>query len=119
MKKIVISLLYLLVLFFISRFIFEPTYLYYELKWLDIPMHVLGGFGVASLAHAILSYLKKPVSFWSIVVSYTAIAVAWELYEYSRDVMTGNTWNGWLDTIADYVNGGIGAFIAHRFLTKK
>jgi hypothetical protein len=53
MKQIMLSALYLLTLFSISEFIFNPTYLYYEIVWLDIPMHIFGGFGVASLTWAV------------------------------------------------------------------
>jgi hypothetical protein len=59
MKYVAFSSLYLVTLFAISRYLFEPMYLYYELPWLDIPMHVLGGFGVASLAIALLLLRKK------------------------------------------------------------
>lgn len=118
MKRIVISLLYLLVLFSISQFIFDPTHLYYELKWLDIPMHILGGFGVASLTAALYSYFGKTVSFWKLFIAYTFIAVAWELYEYFHDVIVNRVWNGWPDTAGDYVNGALGVIISYRLMKK-
>jgi hypothetical protein len=46
MKYVAFSSLYLVALFAISRYLFEPMYLYYELPWLDIPMHVLGEMGL-------------------------------------------------------------------------
>src|SRR6185369_9427789 len=85
MKQIITSALYLLTIFAVSQFIFEPTHLYYELRWLDIPMHIMGGFGVASLSSAVLAYFKKPVSFWKLFFMYTVIALAWETYEYMHD----------------------------------
>ena len=118
MKRIVISALYLLILFLISRFIFEPTYLYYEIKWLDVPMHVLGGIGVASLGYGIWSYAEKTPTFWRIFILYAITAVAWELYEYSRDLLSSQSWNGWLDTTSDFLNGAIGAIIAYRLIKK-
>lgn len=118
MKQIVISSLYLLVLFSLSYFIFDPAHLYYELKWLDIPMHILGGFGVASLVSALYSYFGKPISPWKIFIAYTFAAVAWELYEYVHDVVIGREWNGWFDTIKDYIDGGIGAAISYRLMKK-
>ncbi len=118
MKRIVISALYLLILFLISRFIFEPTHLYYEIKWLDIPMHVLGGIGVASLGYGIVSYAGKNPTFWRIFIFYTIVAIAWELYEYSRDLLNDQPWNGWLDTTSDFLNGAIGAIIAYRLIRK-
>lgn len=118
MKQIVISFLYLLVLFSISQFIFDPIHLYYELKWLDIPMHLLGGFGVASLVSALYAYFGKQVSLGKLLVAYTLVAIAWELYEYAHDILINRTWNGWLDTIGDYINGGIGVAIAYRLMKK-
>jgi hypothetical protein len=118
MKQIVTSLLYLLILFSISQFIFDPTHLYYEIWWLDIPMHVLGGFGVASLVSATYSYFGKKVSLWEIFIWYTLVAISWELYEYAHDLARGQEWNGWLDTSADYINGVFGTAIAY-FLMKR
>ncbi len=118
MKQIITSALYLLTLFAVSRFVFEPTYLYYELRWLDIPMHIMGGFGVASLASAVLTYFNKPVSFWKLFIVYTVVAVAWELYEYVQDIVTYAEWNGVFDTAQDYVNGLIGMSIAYLFVRK-
>lgn len=118
MKQIVISSLYLLILFFVSQFIFYPAHLYYELKWLDIPMHILGGFGVASLTSALYAYFGKTISFWKLFMAYTAVAIAWELYEYVSDLITSQEWNGWLDTVGDYFNGAFGMVAAYRLMKK-
>lgn len=118
MKQIITSALYLLTIFAVSHYIFEPTYLYYELKWLDIPMHIMGGFGVASLTAAILSYINKDVSFFRLFVVYATVAIAWELYEYLHDLVNYEAWNGWLDTIKDLVDGFIGMTVAYLFIRK-
>lgn len=118
MKQILTSALYLLTIFAVSHFIFEPTYLYYELRWLDIPMHIMGGFGVASLVSAVLAYTNRSISFWSLFISYTLFAIAWELYEYVQDVQALVEWNGWRDTTKDYINGLIGVGIAYLFIRK-
>lgn len=119
MKQIIISVLYLLIVFCVSQFIFEPTHLYYELKWLDIPMHIMGGFGVASLAVAVAEYYKRPVTLWKLVLAYVVVAVAWEAYEYVHDVITNSEWNGWVDTIKDFIDGAIGTGIAYILVKKK
>jgi hypothetical protein len=118
MKQIITSALYLLTIFSVSHFIFDPTNLYYELKWLDIPMHIMGGFGVASLSSAVLAYLKKPVSFWKLFFVYSAVALVWEAYEYIQDIANYSDWNGWFDTLQDYVNGLIGMGVAYLFIRK-
>ncbi len=118
MKQILTSALYLLAIFSVSHFIFDPTHLYYELKWLDIPMHIMGGFGVASLTAAVFSYIEKPVSFWKVFFVYSAVALSWEVYEYVHDLVTYMDWNGWFDTIKDYIDGIIGMSIAYLFVRK-
>lgn len=94
-------------------------HLYYELRWLDIPMHIMGGFGVASLASALLSHTKKPISFWKLFIVYTVAALSWELYEYAHDIVTYSDWNGWFDTVKDFIDGCIGMSIAYLFIRKK
>jgi hypothetical protein len=118
MKQIITSVLYLLIIFSVSRFIFEPAHLYYELKWLDIPIHIMGGFGIASLVAAIHGYFKKPVSFWKLFAFYAVVAVMWEAYEYERAVIAYTSWDGWLDTLKDFVDGAIGTVGAFLLIRK-
>lgn len=118
MKHIISSTLYLIVLLCLSEFVFDPTHLYYELPWLDIPMHIMGGFGVASLMIAIANYQHKKVSFLAVLCVYFLVAVGWELYEFVHDVALSFPWNGWFDTLSDIFNGGIGASIAYYLLKK-
>ncbi len=118
MKQIITSALYLLTIFSVSHFIFDPTHLYYELKWLDIPMHIMGGFGVASLTSAVLAYFNKPISFWRLFFVYSVVALAWEMYEYLQDIANYSDWNGWFDTMKDYFDGIIGMSVAYLFIRK-
>jgi hypothetical protein len=110
MKHIIISSLFLLILFCLSKFVFDPAALYSELLWLDIPMHVIGGFGVASLAAAILSYKGVKVSYTKLFVAYMVVAVSWELSEYIKDFLMPRPWGGWYDTIKDIFDGTIGSW---------
>jgi hypothetical protein len=118
MKHIVIATLYLLFLLGLSEFVFDPTYLYYELPWLDIPMHIMGGFGVAFFTSSVLSYAGIKVSFVKICIAYLIVAISWELSEFIRDTMAIAEWNGWQDTTADVVDGFIGMSIAYFFIKK-
>ncbi|MFA5132168.1 MAG: hypothetical protein WC444_02460 [Candidatus Paceibacterota bacterium] len=118
MKHIIIAALYLLILFCLSTFVFDPSYLYYELPWLDIPMHILGGFGVANLVGSILLYNKKHPSYKKLFMVYLCVAIAWEAYEYIHDMIKVLVWNGWPDTIGDLANGWIGMSIAYLFVRK-
>lgn len=118
MKRIILSSLYLLTLFCLSKFVFEPTHLYYELWWLDIPMHIMGGFGVALLTGTILLYKRMKVSYLRLFIVYILVAVLWEVYEYTHDLIVMNEWNGLFATIKDLIVGFIGMSIAYLFIKK-
>jgi hypothetical protein len=118
MKSLLLSSLYLLTVFLVSNNVFDPANLYYELWWLDIPMHLIGGFGVAWFAASLLRLSHKHVSYQAIILSLLCVAVVWELYEYIRDVVAYHTWNGWFDTIKDTINGVIGASIWYYVYNK-
>ena len=118
MKHIIISALYLLTLFCLSKFVFEPTFLYSELKWLDIPMHIMGGFGATAFIGAILSYKKIKVSYKRLFFAYAVVAITWEVYEYFFNPMFVKEWASWLDTFKDFIDGWIGVSVAYLFVRK-
>jgi hypothetical protein len=118
MKHIIISALYLLVLFCLSKFVFDPSYLYYEIWWLDIPMHIMGGFGVASLTGAVLSYKGMKVSYAKLFIVYIIVALTWEVYEYGINMLTQGEWSGWFDTTKDLIDGYLGMSFAYLFVRK-
>ena len=118
MKKIIFSLIYLVIIFSVSQFVFVPANLYYEINWLDIPMHILGGLGVASLAVSVLKYLKIEITFWKVIVPFFVIAILWEVYEYVYSLYGTYVWGGWFDTIKDIIDGFIGAYISFYFSKK-
>lgn len=98
---------------------FTPTNLYYELPWLDIPMHILGGFGVGSLVVSFVTYRKQSFSLVPTLLVYLLVACVWELYEYTHDLLLASKWLGdAVDTFSDVINGAIGATIAYYILKK-
>ena len=116
--SLLLSAVYLLGLFSISQFIFNPLNLYYELWWLDIPMHVLGGFGVAWFFIALTSFFHKKHSLKNIFILTLLVMVSWEIFEYLMNLNDLRTWIGWQDTIADIINGFIGMFISYKVFSK-
>ncbi len=125
MKHIIISSLYLIILFCLSEFVFDPAYLYYEIWWLDIPMHIMGGFGIATLTGAMLSYRGIKVSYAKLFVVYILIALAWEGYEHILNYINLGTWYGQRlpvvdvrDSVKDLFDGFIGMSIAYLFVRK-
>jgi hypothetical protein len=93
-------------------------YLYYEIWWLDIPMHMLGGLGLALFFISVSQIRGRNVSYLSILLSVFVIAIAWEVYEYVYGVLGIQEWNGWFDTIKDIIDGLVGGSIAY-WLHKK
>ena len=81
-------------------------------------MHVMGGFGVASLVLSIAAYKHKKLSLLEVLLAYAVIATGWELYELVGDLMSGSLWNGWSDTTSDFINGALGATGAYYLLKK-
>ena len=118
MLRIASSLLFLGIVFSVSHFFFEPTFLYYEIWWLDIPMHILGGMGVASLTYAVLSYKGIHVSYMRLLFIFLIVAFLWELYEYLREVNLYETMSDYLDSVKDIVDGIIGMTVAYFFIRK-
>ena len=118
MSRIFYALLFLATLFLVSHFIFEPSYLYYELTWLDIPMHVLGGMGVGALASAIALHRNKKIVLVEMILFFAGIALAWEVYEYARGVMEYDEIGDYIDTLADTVNGLLGVIAAYVIVKK-
>jgi hypothetical protein len=82
-------------------------------------MHVLGGFGVASLVLALAHHAKQKLSLVQVLILYLVVAISWEVYELVKDIISGNSWNGWSDTLSDIVNGAIGAGVAYVFFKNK
>lgn len=101
--------------------------LYFFIWWLDIPMHVLGGALVVAVACYTYQRLcevgvvseQKVVKGWIFFASVLFVGVAWEYFEYSKD-LTFNTIGSYrLDVLKDIVMDLLGAFVAGIFLLRK
>lgn len=88
-------------------------------------MHIMGGFGVASLTGAILSYKGIKVSYMNLVMSYFLVAIAWEGYEHILNYSNLGTWYGQrlpmsdiVDSLKDLFDGFLGMTVAYLFVRK-
>lgn len=101
---------------------------------LDVPMHLLGGFGAGMLAVALHERLTAPAHRKGLPRSYHAlfvlgivmvIAVAWEFHEYVLDAVNAGRpdWEKMQlsiqDTMGDILNGLIGGAGAFWLSTRK
>lgn len=99
--------------------------LYFAYKWLDIPMHLFGGFVVALLGVCLYSLYGKKLTrdfFWTLIILFVlVIGSFWEIFELSMSVMyhvqTMDLTNIY-DTISDLINDTIGAigalYLSHK-----
>lgn len=97
---------------------FFADYFNYHLVWLDIPMHIAGGFVASWTAYLFLKQIKaelKPVWFkFALLIGFTCfVGIVWEVYEFYHDlVFKSNIYQvSALDTMADMGDGLIGAIL--------
>lgn len=116
--KVIFTLLCIFLTYFLSRNFLEPFDLYREYFWLDIFMHILGGFLFSTLFFHISK--KEYFNFKNIFYFIMFIGIIWEIYEIIFNVMIKNQESsGALDTIKDLINDTIGAYIAFILNKKK
>src|SRR3989344_3757069 len=92
-------------------FIQTGTYSFYD--WLDIPMHLAGGFAIAIMIYSLLNIAenKKMLKITNLfrflfVLSFVAlISILWEFYEFAWDYLNNAIQNQemrFTDTIKDF-----------------
>jgi hypothetical protein len=118
MKNILLSGLLLLFTYCLATFVFNPANLFDELWWLDIPMHIVGGFGTALFVYFFFEYIGKPISYLWLCISFVLVAIVWEIHEYLIGAVLYDTWFGWFDTTKDTINGWVGTTIAYYLVRK-
>ncbi len=103
---------------------------YYRWEWVDVPVHMLGGFAVGLVALGIISYSKQTnLPWWFKFIFVTAVVVmvgaGWEILEFVfyHSSQTGATIIGdgltVRDLLGDLTNDGIGAVIAWLLFIRK
>lgn len=91
----------------VVNYIALQNYWFWMYRWLDTPMHILGGFALGSLLIAFL-FRFRPLYY---VVGMVVVAVGWELFE----AMLGFTAQPdyvW-DTAHDILNDALGSIMAY------
>jgi hypothetical protein len=117
----------LAILFF--YWIFVKSGIYDAFPYIDNPLHILSGAGIAWAVLTLWRYGQKlklapKLPFW-IAVSYAVgiaavVGIAWEAYEFMFDL-----WRGWnlspnvADFIKDLINDLLGAFVCAIFAARK
>jgi len=99
---------------------------YWTYRWLDIPVHILGGFWVslttiwvslkAKHVDSIYGYKKKVL--FLMLISVLSIAIFWEVFELIFGVTSLSKYGYWQDSISDIINGFVGGIISFIYFTK-
>lgn len=121
MKLIPVIFFILLSLFGVFHLLALRFFLYWQIPWFDIPMHLLGGativFWVFSLTHFGLKLNQSFFRVGPILLFVFLLAVTWEVSQYVFIEM--NKPNYILDTLSDLffsvLGGGIGFWLVRRF----
>jgi hypothetical protein len=125
-KLLKVSLLLIFVIALI-HFLALNFYLYWQIWWLDIVTHFLGGIWAVSFALWLLLFsgLWKEAGgniylplFLAFLLSLVA-AVGWEFYEFKQGMTFTHFREYWPDTISDVLATLVGAGLASFFLLHK
>jgi len=95
-------------------------FLYWQIWWLDIPMHILGGVvisvGIFALHDMRLWIKKRHLSYIPVLLLVCVAALSWEVYELC--VGTAIEENYLMDTITDLAMGLVGGTIGYTIGTR-
>ena len=130
LKKIVSLLLLILVIHTIATI----YHWYWTYQWLDIPMHILGGFGTGLLAITLNYKFKvfesRPWINAILILGIVAlVGVFWEFFEFilhnylarfhlPEPPVAKNSFDLYKDTLKDLLDDIVGGFIATAFLRR-
>lgn len=123
MNRTYIPALLTLILLAVLHFLASAYSLYVRLPGYDIPMHIIGGAGLAlSIYWIFVTFFKDiKVSILRVIILTILIGISWELLEYYYDIAGAplGTIRYYLDTTKDILNDTVGALIAIYFLYRK
>ena len=89
----------------------HELYLYWTYRWVDIPMHILGGIMAGLFTFVFLRITQQPENMKNQKIRVQLVEVDWEILEllYKVDALSTRYW---IDTIKDLIDDTIGGFIS-------
>lgn len=89
----------------------HELYLYWTYKWVDIPMHILGGIMAGLFTFVFLRITRLPESTKNVLIGVMIVGVGWEVLEllYKVDALSTRYW---IDTVKDLIDDTIGGLIS-------
>lgn len=125
-KKLLIISFFTILLIGVFHYLSMQYSWYWIYKWIDVPIHFLGGFWFSltslwislKVKHIdnILGYKKKAL--FVMLISVLIIAVFWELFELIFNITSIHSIGYWQDSLSDILNGFLGGMIAFLYFTK-
>jgi hypothetical protein len=125
-KKILITSLSLIFLISFFHFLSISNSWYWTYRWLDIPVHIVGGFWVALTFLWVLLYVNfsddikkhKKKMFLLMMSSVLFTSIIWEVSELFLGITYVEASVYFEDTITDIFSGMFGGYIAFLFFIK-
>lgn len=124
-KLLLISLITILLISVFHYFSLKYSW-YWTYRWLDIPMHIVGGFWVALSALWVSLHINhidningyKRKSFFVMLGTVLVVAILWEIFELLFHVTSLISTGYWSDTLSDISNGVVGGIISFLYFIK-
>ena len=125
-KKLLLISIITIILIGIFHFLALKYSWYWSFRWIDIPMHIIGGFWVSitvlwvslKIGHieSINGYKKKALLV--ILGSVLIVAIFWELFELIFKITSLHDIGYWKDSLCDILNTFIGGVVGFLYFTK-
>lgn len=105
-----LALLFAASIIFIHMLAFNLS-LYWTYRWVDIPMHILGGIMAGFFTLVSLQYFRLKETLLYTLIGVLAVGIGWELLElfYKVDILN---FRYWTDTAKDLIDDTIGGLIS-------
>jgi hypothetical protein len=87
-------------------------HIYWQYRWFDTPMHILGGAMAGAFLVAVLGKVKKADRVYLYAGGMFTVAVGWEIFEYYFGISTGQK-SYVFDTVHDIGNDILGGTLIY------
>jgi hypothetical protein len=89
----------------------HELYLYWTYRWVDIPMHILGGIMAGLFTFVFLRITRLSENTRNLIIGVLLVGIGWEILEllYKVDALSTRYW---IDTVKDLIDDTIGGLIS-------
>jgi len=125
-KKVLIKLMLFAIFVAFCNLVALKFYFYWTHKWVDIPMHIMGGALVSSIGLCIIYFSpfrnlflsnSKKVYIISVLIAFI-VGFLWEVFELKFGIISSSLFDR-IDSIKDLFDDIIGGLIVSWYFTRK